>query len=84
MAFPTAVNDQITDAVTESNVKVLGDAPATALDELYLATAQALSNAAHNSTVAQQQGSVLAEAVTTLCAQALTRDNSAVATRGQS
>lgn len=31
MAFPTAVNDQITDAVTQANVKVLGDAPAQAL-----------------------------------------------------
>ena len=27
MAFPTAVNSQITDAVTQTNVKVLGDAP---------------------------------------------------------
>ena len=29
MAFPTAVNDQITDSVTQANVKVLGDAPGT-------------------------------------------------------
>ncbi len=27
MAFPTAVNSQITDAVTQANVKVLADAP---------------------------------------------------------
>ena len=27
MAFPTAVNDQITDAVTHSNIKVIGEAP---------------------------------------------------------
>ena len=31
MSFPTAVNDQITDAVTQSNVKVVGEAPAMAL-----------------------------------------------------
>jgi len=34
MTFPTAVNDQITDAVTQANVKVLGDAPAQALSAL--------------------------------------------------
>ncbi|HEX8697647.1 MAG TPA: RebB family R body protein, partial [Myxococcaceae bacterium] len=47
MAFPTAVNDQITDAVTQANVKVLGDAPGIALGNLYQATSQALSIAAH-------------------------------------
>ncbi|XOD00735.1 RebB family R body protein [Burkholderia sp. 22PA0099] len=50
MAFPTAVNNQITDAVTQANVKVLGDAPALALDNLSPATSQALSNAIHNAT----------------------------------
>lgn len=55
MAFPTAVNDQITDSITQSNVKVLADAPAMAMGNLYQATAQALSNAAHNATTAQQR-----------------------------
>lgn len=71
MAFPTAVNSQITDAVTQTNVKVVGDAPAMALGNLYQATAQALANAAHNATAAQQQGNVLAQAVTTRCVQTL-------------
>lgn len=71
MAFPTAVNDQITDAVTQSNVKVLGDAPAVAVAALYQATAQALSNAAHNATAAQQNASILAQAVTAAAAKAL-------------
>jgi Killing trait len=71
MAFPTAVNSQITDAVTQTNVKVLGDAPAMALGNLYQATAQALANAAHNATTAQQQGNVLAQAVVTRCVQSL-------------
>ncbi|MBX3588418.1 MAG: RebB family R body protein [Ramlibacter sp.] len=71
MAFPTAVNSQITDAVTQANVKVLGDAPAMALGNLYQATAQALANAAHNATSAQQQAGVLAQAVTTRCVQTL-------------
>ena len=55
MAFPTAVNNQITDSITQANVQVLGDAPAVAMGNLYQATAQALANAAHNATKAQQQ-----------------------------
>ena len=66
MAFPTAVNSQITDSVTQANTKVLGDAPAVAMGNLYQATAQALSNAAHNATNAQQQSYVTAQAATTM------------------
>ena len=66
MAFPTAVNSQITDSVTQSNVKVLGDAPAVAMGNLYQATAQALANAAHNATTAQQQTNITAQAATTM------------------
>lgn len=66
MADSTPVNSQITDAVTQTNVKALGDAPAIALGNLYQATAQALANAAHNATNAQQQGNVTAQAATTM------------------
>jgi len=66
MAYPTSVNSQITDAVTQANVKVLGDAPAIALGNLYQATAQALANAAHNATTAQQQAAITAQAATTM------------------
>jgi hypothetical protein len=66
MAFPTAVNSQITDSITQANTKVLGDAPAIAMGNLYQATAQALSNAAHNATNAQQQSYVTAQAATTM------------------
>ncbi|QIO88304.1 glycerol-3-phosphate dehydrogenase [Stenotrophomonas rhizophila] len=66
MAFPTAVNDQITDSVTQANTKVLGDAPAIAMGNLYQATAQALANAAHNATNAQQQSYVTAQSATTM------------------
>ncbi|MBK3778171.1 glycerol-3-phosphate dehydrogenase [Azospirillum brasilense] len=65
MAFPPAVNDQITDSVTQANTKVLGDAPAIAMGNLFQATAQALANAAHNATNAQQQSYVTAQAATT-------------------
>ena len=71
MAFPTAVNSQITDAVTQSSVSVLGQAPAQALGALYQACAQALANAAHNATAAQQQSAILAQAVTTRCVRSL-------------
>lgn len=66
MAFPTAVNDQITDSVTQANVKVLGDAPAMAMGNLYQATSQALANSAHNSVAAQQQVNMTAQASTTM------------------
>jgi hypothetical protein len=66
MAYPTAVNDQITDSVTQANTKVLGDAPAIAMGNLYQATAQALANTAHNVSAAQQQSFVLAQAATTM------------------
>lgn len=65
MAFPTAVNDQITDSVTQSNTNVLCIAPAIAMGNLYQATAQALANAAHNASAAQQQMYVTAQAATT-------------------
>jgi hypothetical protein len=66
MAFPTAVNSQITDSVTQANVKILGDAPAIAMGNFYQATAQALANAAHNATNAQQQSFVTSQASTTM------------------
>ena len=65
MAFPTSVNDQITDSVTEANTQVLGVAPASAMGNFYQATAQALANAAHNATTSQQQTNITAQAATT-------------------
>ncbi len=65
MAFPTSVNNQITDSVTQANTQVLGGAPAIAMGSLFQATAQALSNAAHNASYAQQQSYVTAQAATT-------------------
>lgn len=66
MAFPTSVNSQITDSVTQANTQVLGGAPAIAMANLYQATAQALANAAHNATNTQQQSYVTAQAATTM------------------
>jgi hypothetical protein len=66
MAFPTSVNSQITDSVTQANTKVLGDAPAMAMGNLFQATAQALANAAHNASSSQHQTNVTAQAATTM------------------
>jgi hypothetical protein len=66
MAFPTSVNSQITDSVTQVNTKVLGDAPAMSMGNLFQATSQALGNAAHNATSSQQQTAVTAQAATTM------------------
>ncbi len=71
MAIPTAVNGQITDAVTQSNISVLGNAPAEALGSLFLAASHAQGLAAANAVAAQQQAFSLAQAVTTRCVMAL-------------
>jgi len=72
MAYPTAVNSQITDAVTQSSVETLGQAPALAAGSLYQAIAQSMGLAAQNAVNAQQQGHLLAQAATTRCVQFLT------------
>jgi Killing trait len=61
----TMLNGQITDAVTQVGVNVLGQASAIAMGSLYQSTAQALANAAHNATMAQQQMNIIAQAATT-------------------
>tara|TARA_R110002096_G_scaffold4536_7_gene21542 strand:+ start:686 stop:1024 length:339 start_codon:yes stop_codon:yes gene_type:complete len=60
------VNPQITDAVTQANVEELGEAPALSESNLFQAESQALGNAAHNATTAQQQTGVTAQAATTM------------------
>ncbi len=65
MALPTPVNSQITDAVTQANVKVLADSPAIALSNLYQITSQSLGLAAQNAVMAQQQSNIVHQAATT-------------------
>lgn len=48
------VDPQVTDAVTQANVKVLGDAPAMAIGNLYQATAQSLGALLNDPTTARQ------------------------------
>lgn len=64
MAFPTAVNDQITDSVTQSNVTVLGDAPAMAMGNVYQSMAHSIGLAFENAVSAQNQQFILAQTAT--------------------
>lgn len=48
MANDIMVNSQITDAVTQTNVKVLGEAPAQAMATLYQVASQAAGIAISN------------------------------------
>ncbi|SIT25128.1 MULTISPECIES: RebB family R body protein [Chryseobacterium] len=61
----TKVNDQITDAVTQANVKVLGEAPAMAMGNLYQAMAHSTGILFQNAVSAQNQQNILAQAATT-------------------
>ncbi|KZN35402.1 RebB family R body protein [Pseudoalteromonas luteoviolacea] len=58
------VNAQVTDSVTQVNTKVVGETPAMAMGNLLMSTSQALGNAAHNATAAQQQASITMQAAT--------------------
>lgn len=62
MAFPTSVNNQITDAVTQSNVKVIGEAPAMALGSIYQTMAHSTGILFENAVSAQQQQNTLSQA----------------------
>jgi hypothetical protein len=64
MAFPTAVNDQITDSVTQSNVTVVGDAPAIALANLYQTMSHSTGLAFENAVSAQNQQFIIAQTAT--------------------
>jgi hypothetical protein len=63
--MPDIVNPQITDAVTQSNVNVLGDVPSVATGNLMQATAMALATMAQNAVAAQQAATTILQASTT-------------------
>ncbi|QBG90078.1 RebB family R body protein [Xanthomonas oryzae] len=62
MAFPTAVNPQITDAVTQTNVKVIGEAPAVAMGSIYQSLADSSGILFQNAVAARQRQTTLAQA----------------------
>jgi hypothetical protein len=63
---PILVNSQITDAITQTNVKVLGEAPAMALGSLYQTVANSVAMAAANAVYSQQQANVTYQAASTM------------------
>ena|SRR5437868_3215619 len=65
MATPDTVSPQITDAVTQSNVKVLAEAPAMAMGTIYQALAHSTGMMFENSVNTQQAQNVLQQAATT-------------------
>ena len=66
MAFPTALNDQITDAVTQSNVKVVGEAPAMAMANTYQVMSHSTGILMQNAVGQQQQQNILAQAASNM------------------
>ncbi|WP_292009108.1 RebB family R body protein [Chryseobacterium sp.] len=61
----TNVNEQITDAVTQSNVKVVAEAPALALGNVYQSAAHSTGLMFENAVNAQNQQNILGQAATT-------------------
>jgi len=66
MSIPTLVNGQITDSVTQSNVSVLGVAPAMAMGSIFQSSAHATGLMFQNSVQAQQQTAIAAQAAANL------------------
>lgn len=60
-----AVNAQITDAVTQSNVKVVAEAPAMALGNVYQTAAHSTGIMFENAVNTQNQQNILGQSATT-------------------
>jgi len=60
------VNAQITDAITQTNVKVLGEAPALALGSLYQTIGNSVAMAAANAVHSQQMANITYQAASTM------------------
>ncbi|RXM51666.1 MULTISPECIES: RebB family R body protein [unclassified Chryseobacterium] len=59
------VNQQITDAVTQANVKVVAESPAMALGNVYQSAAHSTGIMFENAVNAQNQQNILGQAATT-------------------
>jgi hypothetical protein len=71
MAYPTELNGQITDAVTEASVMTTGSAPSQAMAQLYQSVAHAAGLAAQNAVAGQQTAATLAQSVLAALVQEL-------------
>jgi hypothetical protein len=63
------VNEQITDAITQTNVKVVAESPSMAMSMVYQAMAQSVSLSMQNATFSQQQMQQIGTAIATVGAQ---------------
>ncbi|MBB1061513.1 RebB family R body protein [Marilutibacter spongiae] len=63
MADPTPVNSQITDAVTQTNVKVVAEAPAQAIATLYQVASHSTGLSLQNAVQSQQALNQISSAV---------------------
>ena len=63
------VNEQVTDAVTQTNVKVVAESPSMAMSMVYQAMAQSVSLSMQNATFSQQQMQQIGTANATVGAQ---------------
>jgi predicted ATP-dependent protease len=63
------VNEQITDAVTQTNVKTLAESPAMSMSMVYQSMAQAVSLSMQNATLAQQNMANIGQSITTVGAK---------------
>ena len=82
MADPTLVNGQITDAVTQTNVTVLGNAAANAMATIYQVMAHSIGLSMQNAVAHQQRMNALSSGVTTQGVNLLYGQPTAVNARG--
>lgn len=75
MAEPTFVNSQITDAITQANLKVLADAPAMAMGMTYQSVAQAAGIGTQNAAANQQAANQVGQAIVARCVDSLLGSN---------
>ncbi|WP_199099730.1 RebB family R body protein [Dyella sp. ASV21] len=64
MPIPLSVNSQITDAVTQSNVKVLGEGPAIAMGSIFQTMAHSTGVLYENAVSSAQQQNTMSQAAT--------------------
>ena len=65
------VNSKITDSITQTNLKVIGEAPAMAIGSLYQTISNSVAMAAANAVYAQQQANVTYQAASTMAVKHL-------------
>jgi hypothetical protein len=82
VADPTLVNGQITDAVTQANVNVLGNAAANAMATIYQVMAHSVGLSMQNAVAHQQHMNTLSSGVTTQGVNLLYGQPTAAAARG--